>query len=199
MLISILTKNLKISDEFILTQNEWHFIGFSFDGELKTVTIFVNEGHTINKTSITCFSWIDKIFNGKETYLGGVPGSNPSEISGYDGNFACVQIFDYAMNTASMNLKKYCPDLAEKAEKCPPGYRFFDRKCYSVNPTPMSFSQAEVACLPDKTSSYESSLAFSENSEHWDFMAFIAMEEAGSSTIWGGVSDFDLDEIYDSR
>ena len=97
-------------------ENEWNFLAVTFNGDSSKGAIFLNEGFGHGDNSTTYFDlesnkWIRNIFNGDEVTLGGKIGS---DIAAFDGSISCLQIFDYAMDPATIHLKKFCLDLPEK-------------------------------------------------------------------------------------
>ena len=176
------------SIDLTLKENDWNFLAATFNGDSSLGAIFLNEGFGQGDNSTVYFpfvshKWIPNIFNGDEVTLGGKLGS---DIAAFDGSISCLQIFDYAMDPATVHLKKYCPDIPEKQEQlCPPAYSYFDGTCYGVQylQGPLTFPQTEVACLPQPDSPYEKRLAWTENLEHWDFMVFLAKEQTGKTSI----------------
>ena len=105
-----------ISSDLILVENKWNFLAVTFNGDSSNGAIFLNEGFGQGDNSTTYFvfesdKWIGKIFNGDGVNLGGKIGS---DIGAFDGSISCLQIFDYAMDPATIHLKKFCPDLLDK-------------------------------------------------------------------------------------
>jgi hypothetical protein len=116
----------------------------------------------------------------------------------FDGSISCLQIYDYALDPASINLKKKCPDLPSEltATPCPLGYNYYNGQCYKVALTQATFSQAEVQCLPDSDSPYRSQLMWTENLKHWDHVAKLVEDKTGYSSFWAGISDRDEDGYF---
>ena len=80
------------------------------------------------------------------------------------------------------------------------GYYYFDGICYRVPPAQYTFPETEVACLPTKDSSYRSQVAWSENTEHWDFMSQLMQSvHTKANSFWAGISDRDGDGFFITR
>ena len=115
----------------------------------------------------------------------------------FDGSVSCLQIFDYGMDPATVHFKKYCPDFDTNTNPCRIGQRYFDGVCYGMAPAPNNFASAEVACLPEVSEVYESQLAWTENIEHWDFMAHLVKTSSpNADSFWAGISDRDKDGFF---
>ena len=119
---------------------------------------------------------------------------------GYSGSVSCLQIFNYAMDIATIHLKKHCPDLPDeyKADPCPQGQNYYDGMCYDVSLTQASFSQAEVLCLPKKDERYRSQLMWTENTKHWDHVGKLVKEKTSFLAFWAGISDRNSDLFFSS-
>ncbi len=78
------------------------------------------------------YNWIPDIFSQPV-----VIGSDVYEASGgegFSGSISCLQIFNFALDSATVHLKKHCPDLPSEhqAKNCPQGYDYYDGMCYKV-------------------------------------------------------------------
>lgn len=196
--IELKDETIKTSEDMQLKEKQWNFIALTFNGETDNSAIFVNEAYGAEDHVSSYFQigigydWISKIFNGDDILIGGKAGT-----TSFDGSISCLQIFDYAMDPATIQLKRYCSDLPEKADPCPSGFSHFDHYCYATQLFPYNYPRSEVNCLPDVNSFYEKSLAWSENLEHLDFMTYIAKEyDSVIHDIWIGASDRDEDGFF---
>lgn len=192
------TKAYRTPIDLELIQNGWNFVAFTVNSEDDQAAIFLNEGfgeeaNTSMYFSLENYNWIPKIFEGEQVKLGGLV-SGPGE--NFDGAVSCFQIFDYAMDPATIQLKKYCPDLPQKSKPCPIGQSYFDGMCYEVSATSMTFAQAEVACMPNIESPHEKRLISSKNLEHLDFVAHLAKENGEALSVWAGISDNNEDGTF---
>ena len=191
-------------DDLVLKKNEWHFLAASFNADTNKNLLVVNEGYggkNLEKDyfEIDDFNWISKVFTGEQVVIGGMHSDSNDNLKSFDGSISCLQIFDYFLDLAAISMKKYCPDVDKKEQKCPLNYHFFDGICYGVQSSKYSFSQAEAACLPKHDSPYESRLAFTNNLEHLDFISYIAKDSTESISSWIGLADKDEDEILETR
>ena len=180
--------------------NEWNFIAITFNGNSNESILYTNEGfgadaQPLYHFPLDSYDWIAKVFNGEGILLGGNP-SLTDEMHSFDGSISCLQIFDYAMNPATLSMKKFCPELPKKYEPCPGDYALFDGICYEVQPSKLTLAQAEVACLPKKNSKRIRRVAFTPNPEHGDFISFLAKETFNTDSIWIGASDIDKDGLF---
>ena len=102
----------------------------------------------------------------------------------YFGSISCLQIFDYALDPAAMLLKKNCQDLPEEFRQppCPLDYELYDGICYKVSSVPATFAEAEMVCLPNTQSRYESQLAYTENPKHWHYLSKKVSEKTDRSS-----------------
>ena len=95
-----------------------------------------------------------------------------STIHPFDGRMSCLQFYDYALDPQTISLKKYCPDLPEelKNNPCLENYIYYDGMCYKISENAMSFAKAEMFCVPDMKSPYESQLMYTDNPKTWDYI-----------------------------
>ena len=105
------------------------------------------------------------------------------------------------MDPATLSLKKYCSDLpeTEKSNRCGLGSHYYDGVCYKIMNTLYKYSEAEVACLPTSDSPYHSRLIWTEELDHFDFVAHLVQKETEYTTYWVGLSDMELDGFYTTR
>ena len=186
----------------IVKNKTWNFIAASFNARSDKNILVVNEGFghengLLEYFNLDNYDWIPKVFTGQNVGLGGE--NMPGNMNTFDGSISCLQIFDYSMDLAMIQMKKNCPDVTVKAEKCPLNYHYFDGMCYGAQSAKYSFSQAEAICLPKFDSPHEIRLAFSKNLEHLDFISHVAKENTGSLSTWIGLADKNEDEDYLTR
>ena len=145
------------------------------------------------------YDWVSEVFQTPIKIGADDPASG---ILPYDGSISCLQFFDYALNPAEVRLKAHCPDLPEeyKSDPCPEGWEFLhvDGMCYKVSLNPGTHAQAEMMCLPDVESPYESQLMYTENPRVWEYVLKIQKAQNGDSSIWAGLSDRDGDGNYET-
>jgi hypothetical protein len=148
--------------------------------------------------TLESYDWLSKIFKNDMVRIGGDAHHNGSP---FDGSISCLQVYVDALDPATINWKKHCPDLpvAKQATPCPVGYNYFDGQCYKVAATQATFSQAEVQCLPEKNSPYRSQLMWTENLKHWDHVAKLVEDETSVTSFWAGISDRDKDGYFVTR
>jgi len=143
------------------------------------------------------YDWLQNVFQepvriGASTTATGDP---------FDGSISCLQVYDYALDIATVHWKKYCPDvpLGVKSLPCNPGEHYYDGQCYKIALTKASFAQAEVLCLPPKDSRYRSQMMWTFNRIHWDHVSRMVEKETGYSSMWAGISDMDEDMLFTTR
>ena len=175
-------------------------MAITFDSIEDQFTFFVNEAFGLAESpygygkNLTSYDWINSVFKGS-VYVGSETPTYDSDSS-FDGSISCLQFFDYALDSPTMSLKKYCQDLPEdkSVSPCPPGYDFYDDWCYEISEIPQIFSAAEMSCLPEKDDPYESQLMYSDNPRHWAHVAKLVqkkLEDADdfNMVFWAGFSD----------
>ena len=189
---------IKSSEDFELNKNEWNFVAFSFNGKEDENYIFINEGYgfDLNTTSsfnLDSYDWM----NFEKVTIGGYEGD---PMLPFEGSISCLQVFGYAMDHATISMKKYCNDLQaeEKRTQCYPGSHYYDGYCYKIMNTQYKFSEAEVACLPESDSNYNSKLMWIEKLNHFDFVSQLVKKETEHLTFWVGLSDMEADGFYTS-
>ena len=144
--------------------------------------------------TLDSYDWI----NFENVQIGGTDGP---ELLPFYGSISCLQVFNYAMDPATLTLKNYCNGLedTEKANKCGIGSHYYDGVCYKIMNTQYKFSEAEVACLPSSDRPYNSKLMWTDDLDHFDFVAHLVQKETGFLNYWVGLSDMELDGFYTTR
>ena len=197
-----------------LIKNEWNFVALTFDGIANENYIYVNDGYGSNNATdeetngrmkpytLPNYEWIPKIF--KQPFILGQDVDDTfgdQIVRSFRGSISCLQFFDYALDPASIVMKKYCPDVPEEFQTpspCPTDYEFYDDTCYKISAVPATFSEAEMVCLPDPTSPYESQLTYIEDPQHWQFLSKkVAFKTDNvANTFWAGISDRARDGFF---
>ncbi len=130
-------------------------------------------------------------------------GSRPDpEKESFDGRISCLQIYDDALDQATVHYKSTCKDADSsllKTSPCTDGYDYYEGQCYYVSLSKDTFSKAEVKCLPKVDSLYRSQLLWTENPKVWHHFATIVKEKTGSSMFHAGISDQDNDGFFETR
>ena len=196
-----------------LIKDEWNFVALTFDGIADENYIYVNDGYGSNNAtddetngrmrpySLPNYEWIPKIFKAP-FYLGQDEPNRPNLIDrSFWGSVSCLQFFDYALDPASIEVKKFCPDVPEEFKTpspCPTDYEFYDDTCYKISSVPATFAEAEMVCLPAFTSPYESHLTYIEDPQHWQFLSKkVALKTDNvANTLWAGLSDRARDGFF---
>ncbi len=121
--------------------------------------------------------------------------------AGFDGKISCIQIYDEALDLATVHYKKECPDASEQihTDPCPKGYDYYEGQCYHVSINPKKFSNAEVSCLPDSESKYKFQLLWTENPKILHHFISIINEKTDFDTMFVGLSDKDFDGEFEDR
>ena len=133
----------------------------------------------------TDYDWLN-VFKG-EVYLG----DEFSRYQAFDGSISCVQFFNYALDPATMSMKKHCQDIPEDkvSKPCPENYEFYDNTCYKISDMEEKFSKAEFRCLPQKDDAYETHLMSSDHPRHWAYVSKLVKSKLEVDNFWAGFSD----------
>jgi hypothetical protein len=152
----------------------------------------------MNYFPLKSYQWMSKVFK-QPVWLGGNININITDKP-FHGSISCLQVYDYALDAATLTLKKLCPDIPSEQlmTPCPQGYVFFDDWCYKIALTQASYAQAEVLCLPDKDSPYKTQLMWTENPIHWDYVGRLVELDTTYTAFWAGISDRDEDTFFSS-
>lgn len=200
-------KNCLVENKLPL--NEWSFVGLTVNSILNMSTIFVNDAFGFDGTStsvngrlkylqLESYDWLPEILKG--SVMIGADFNSSSGVEAFDGSISCLQIYDKALNPPTVSLKKTCPDIPVEYthSQCSHDSYYYDGWCYKLSVREAGFAQAELMCMPDPNSPYESQLMFIENPKHWDYVAKLVADNYGSLSLWAGISDRDEDGFFAS-
>lgn len=189
-----------------LSMEMWNFVGITIDKSNNKSTFYVNDGYGFDGLHVglngrleyyhlNSYAWMSQVFK-SPVILGS--DEEQSTLIPYDGSISCIQFYNYALDPATVALKKHCPDVpgAYSHKQCGPGYEYFDHWCYKVSLSIATFAQAESLCMPEPESAYESQLMYTENPKHWDYVARLVEDQVGLKSFWAGISDRDKDGSF---
>ncbi len=120
----------------------------------------------------------------------------------FDGQISCLQIFDTALDEATVHYESKCRTAESSLKKpnpCLGNDLFYDGQCFSISLSSDPFSKAEMKCLPAEDSLYHQQLMWTTNPKVWHRISQEVKMSRGSSVIHAGVSDIDNDGIYVTR
>ncbi len=129
-------------------------------------------------------------------------GSNPGAETSFSGSLSCFQLFDEALDQATIYHKRKCLEVESSLSRekpCPDGWYFYDGSCYLISLSKDSFSKAESKCLPHIDSDYNSQLLWTENPKVLHHLATLVKTKTGSTSFFVGISDQDEDGFYETR
>ncbi len=129
-------------------------------------------------------------------------GNNRDMDSSFSGGVSCIQFFEEALDEATAHYKSKCKDLLPTSltqpEPCPDDWIFYDGQCYLVSLSKEVFSKAEVKCLPNVNSDYNSRLTWTENPKVWHHLSVLVKAKTGSTSYFAGISDQDDDGFFEN-
>ena len=176
-----------------LNLNQWNFVGFSLSITANEGTVFVNNtyGSAELEGAYTQYNengWLtDSNFN--DFYIGStVVGSSPG--GSFFGEVSCIQMYSRALTPPMMNvISRNCfvNDTHPQSSLCPLSFELIGSDCFKLSTEPLSFTEAEISCTSQPDDSYHMKLAFPENIQIQETLAYMAKSKLNISELWVGL------------
>ena len=171
-----------------ITVGAWNFIGFTYCVELKTGTFFINDTYGFKDKESQFFPLTNWFQEPGAELKSLVVGADPSENSAFLGEISCIQIFGKYLLPAQMNkVSKTChvPETYVRPKQCPLGYTLIDKSCYKLMLDSKTYAEAEVSCTSDANDPFEGRIAFPDNFQVLENLAFTANSKFGTEILVG--------------
>ena len=188
------TNSRIIKGQQSLNQNQWNFVGFSLSIRAQEGTVFVNNtyGSAEVEGAYTPYnenSWLtDSNFN--DFYIGStVVGSSPG--GSFFGEVSCIQMYGRALTPPMMNAisrKCFVNETHPLSSPCPLNFKLIGSDCFKLSTEPLSFTEAEIRCTSHPDDSYHMKLAFPENIQIQETLAYMAKSKLNISKLWVGMN-----------
>ena len=204
-------KQFRSTESMPILEQEWTFVGFTFDKIEKKGTFIVNDifGYTDIDTGAyeesKYFTYDTKNWLITDAVIGPLRiGSRKFQhpttgVENFAGQMSCLQLYEGSLAPSLADHLKSCPVVEEhhgKFKLCPPGFEFIKDNCFLLETKTMEFASAEYDCVSRSTSNYTVRLGFTSDMRVLEYMAQFASKTFVSEFWFGldGRSDLDLAE-----
>ena len=182
------TKTVLKSHKADISNGDWTFVGFTYSAKTKTGAFFANAsyGHGIGSANHegkffdnSNKDWFVESENEAKSMTIGSKGDNTWQ---FFGEISCLQIFNKYLAPALMQkVSQTChvPETYPRAKPCPIGYILMNNTCFKFMMDAKTYAEAEVSCTSDPNDPVEGRLAFPNNFQVLENLAYIAKDKLG--------------------
>ena len=117
-----------------------------------------------------------------------VVGSSPG--GSFFGEVSCIQMYGRALTPPMMNAisrKCFVNETHPLSSPCPLNFKLIGSDCFKLSTEPLSFTEAEIKCTSHPDDSYHMKLAFPENIQIQETLAYMAKSKLNISKLWVGL------------
>ena len=181
------TKTLLKSHMTHISNGDWTFVGFTYNPKTKSGAFFANAsyGYGIGNSNhegkffdISNNDWFVESKNEAKSMTIGINNGGWN----FFGEISCLQIFNKYLSPALMQkVSKTChvTETYTRAKPCPLGYMLMNNTCFKFMMDAKTYAEAEVSCTSDPNDPFEGRLAFPDNFQVLENLAYIAKEKLG--------------------
>ena len=171
---------------YAVTDDEWHFIAFSFDSFSKRAIVVLDDH--VEKFATPGAVVFDRAYDQHKVLVGG---NRLAPQNNFRGAVSCVQFYPASMSESAIFSRKYCEKAAKvhRSPECPEDLpHFWKGDCFKVSGSVAKFSDAEIACMPFPVNSlYDSRLVWPSDRMTLDHLARLVEAEHGTPEFWVGL------------
>ena len=153
------------SEDTPVRENEWTYIGFTFDVFNNRGTFVVNgihgyqsETNTPMENKFFAFDtkqWLglNALGVGSTFRIGGRKHENSADAQSFTGKMSCLQVYNQFLRPSQIQHIKKCPvgSSYSQFKLCPSGFKSFRGLCYQVQSKAKVFSDAEYSCATKRS------------------------------------------------
>ena len=153
------------SEDTPVRENEWSYIGFTFDVFNNRGTFVVNGIHGYQSETNTAMEnkffafdtkqWLglNALGVGSTVRIGGRKHENSADAQSFTGKMSCLQVYNQFLRPSQIQHIKKCPvgSSYSQFKLCPSGFKSFRGLCYQVQSKAKVFSDAEHSCATKRS------------------------------------------------